>query len=406
MFNLREVVISITNRCNLKCRMCDIPLTATEELSTEKWKGVITDSASLGAKTIVFSGGEPLLREDIFELIRFVKKNNMKTCITTNGLLIDEKCACELKSAGIDVVNVSLEGPQRIHDYLRGKNSFERVLSALYNLKQHNIESTIATMVSSYNYRYLEFIVDTAIRYGSTTIKFQPFNTLFINNKNKGKHFFINHRQARELRGVINRAVSKCVKCGIALNPLSYLNTIPLYLSGKFKKGGNGCSALLSSSAITSDGSIYPCWVMTEDRYLIGSIKENRFINIWNSKRHKKLREDISSKGCKGCVMSCYDDIFGDDTVASKVIMNLKRVKGRGLKEYSKHAIKSIARRYRFYVSSRKSARDIVLRLKNLFKRKLFYNKDSLQYIEKDKIRKLLLDITEIKCMFESELKK
>ncbi len=386
--------------------MCDIPLTATEELSTEKWKGVIIDSASLGAKTIVFSGGEPLLREDIFELIRFVKKNNMKTCLTTNGLLINEKCAYELKSAGIDVVNVSLEGPQRIHDYLRGKDSFDRALSALYNLRQHNIESTIATMVSSYNYRYLEFIVDTAVRYGSTTIKFQPFSALFINNKNKGKHFFINHKQSRELRDIINRVVSKCVKSGIALSPLPYLNAIPLYLSGKFKKGGSGCSALLLSSAITSNGSIYPCWALTEDCYLIGSIKEDRFIDIWNSKRHKKLKENINSKGCKGCVMSCYDNIFGDDTVASKVIMNLKRVKGKGLKAYTKHIFKSIARRYRFYVSSRKSVHDIVLRLKNLFKRKLFYNKNSLQHLEKDKIKKVLLEIAEIKCMFESELKR
>lgn len=74
MLNLKEIIFSITNRCNLRCKMCDIPYGEIEELSTEQWMGVIKDASRLGAQTVVFSGGEPLLREDIFELISFTKK--------------------------------------------------------------------------------------------------------------------------------------------------------------------------------------------------------------------------------------------------------------------------------------------------------------------------------------------
>ena len=90
MPNPREIIISITNRCNLKCKMCDIPKNKIGELSTAQWKQVIKDAAASGARAIVFSGGEPLLREDIFELIDFTKNNSLGACLTSNGYLINE----------------------------------------------------------------------------------------------------------------------------------------------------------------------------------------------------------------------------------------------------------------------------------------------------------------------------
>ncbi len=111
---LNEVIISVTNRCNLRCRMCQIPLQSNGEMATEELKEIIRDAAGLNPNSIVFSGGEPLLRKDIFELISFVNQRKINTCLTSNGTLIDNEVARNLASSGIGVVNISIEGPENI----------------------------------------------------------------------------------------------------------------------------------------------------------------------------------------------------------------------------------------------------------------------------------------------------
>ena len=99
--------------------MCQIPQESTEELSTAQWKKAIEDISSLGVQTVVFSGGEPLLREDIFELISFTRNHHMNACLTSNGYLINKDVAFKLFRSGINVVNISIEGYKKANDYLR-----------------------------------------------------------------------------------------------------------------------------------------------------------------------------------------------------------------------------------------------------------------------------------------------
>ena len=144
----KEVIVSVTSRCNLRCRMCDIWKSKKKELTTEIWKRFIDDISAVGVKTIVFSGGEPLLRQDIFELIAYSREKKLNVCLTSNGTLIDNDIADKLLSSGIGVVNISLEGPSEVHNYLRGGGSFEKAVAALEKLRQRGIETTVATVVS------------------------------------------------------------------------------------------------------------------------------------------------------------------------------------------------------------------------------------------------------------------
>ena len=99
---LHEIILSLTNRCNLRCTMCQIPENGNEEeLGTEDVKTLIRDSLKLQPQGIVFSGGEPLLRNDIFELIAFAHSHEIKTCLTSNGTLIDERAARRLSGASL-----------------------------------------------------------------------------------------------------------------------------------------------------------------------------------------------------------------------------------------------------------------------------------------------------------------
>lgn len=406
MGRLKEVIISITNRCNSFCRMCDIPKKANSELSTEQWKKTIEDAFSLGASTMVFSGGEPLLREDIFELISFTKVQGLNACITSNGLAIKDTVAKKLSEAGVDVVNISVEGPQEIHDYLRGKGSFDKMKDAINNLKKYNIETTLATVISRYNYRYLDYIVGFANETGATTIKFQPFSTLFIRDKSRKCDFFISQEESKELKEIIKRIVSSCDKQRIATNPFSYLKKIPSYMSERNIKGSKGCQALWTTCPISVDGEIYPCWILTGKDKLIGSISEKRFSNIWNSQKHNSVREEIINKGCPGCMMSCYDNVFGRDSIERKIVINTEKIRKEGFFRYIRRFLIRLIKRFKFYSSYRGSFKTVAVRAIRGFKRRGILGKKIDLWVRKEEINRALQEIIAAKNRLKKEIMK
>lgn len=392
MSRLKEIILSITNRCNSKCRMCDIPLNKMEELSTSGWKRVIKDASLVGAETIVFSGGEPLLREDIFELISFARNNHINACLTSNGLLIDDEIAHRLSASGVGVVNVSVEGPEETHDYLRGKGTFKRVLSALENLSRHKIESTIATMVSRYNYQHLPFIIGLAKDYGATTVRFQPFNRIFIEDAEKEKDFLIEAKDIEKAKDIIERVIKLCGGFNIAANPVSYLRKLPFYLNGARPSPQNGCSALWSSCPVNAKGEAFPCWVVTDEDKVLGNVADEGLFKIWTSKRRSKIIKAISENGCPGCMMSCYDKVFGQDEL--KKFLSEKAAKLGDIRAYGRlmnrfiQLIRSqllyLKLRYNYYKSYRGSFGKVFARIfKNARRRREAGRIDNRNDIEK-----------------------
>jgi radical SAM protein with 4Fe4S-binding SPASM domain len=382
--------------------MCDIPQNRIDELSTFQWKQVIKDAASCGTRAIIFSGGEPLLREDIFELISFTKDNSMDACLTSNGYLIDNEVSGKFRRAGIDVVNISIEGPQRIHDYMRGKGMFEKAIIALENLRKHKIESTIATMVSRYNYKYLTYVGELARQYGVTTIKFQPFSKIFLSNQQGGENFLISDRKIEAIRQIIGRVIKFCNNHAIATNPAGYLEMIPFYLGRRHIKSNNGCGALEDSCPINPNGDIYPCWALADKDTLIGNLKEDSFLNIWDSPRRRSLIEKIKKEGCPGCMMSCYDDNFGKEALQRRIVMNVRRLQKKGAREYMRGILKKWAKRLKFYSSYRGSLKGIMNRIcGSLIKKKPVNVKPAQEEIDK-----AIKEIESAKQILEEELKR
>ncbi len=369
MLNLREVIFSITNRCNLRCRMCDIPSGKIEELSTDQWKKAINDSSRLGAQTVVFSGGEPLLREDIFELIFFAKKNNLNACVTSNGCLIDEQAASRLSASGANVVNISIEGTKGTHDYLRGSGSFDKAISALANLRKYKIEATIASTVSRYNYEDLLYVLEIAGECGATTVRLQPFNAIFLKDYARAGEFLIDKREIPKIEDLIQRFIDISQERKISTNPASYLFKIPAYLTGKKFRPDN-CGALRYSCPINSNGDIFPCWIEASHNKLIGNIREESLYGLWLSEKRRKLINSIIDNGCNGCLMSCYDEVFDrqllkeylfDKVKKMKKVTSYKRIRNKVLQSL-KSEITKLKLRYRFYASYRGSLINILKR--------------------------------------------
>jgi len=138
------MTFAITYRCQCRCVHCSAGYhrkTGVPELSTEEAKRLIDESQDLGITILAFTGGEPLLRDDIYELIGHVDKNKTLPIMFTNGLLLNEENAQKLADAGLYSIFVSLDSPYpEEHDSLRGmKGLFERAVEGIKLMKSKGV---------------------------------------------------------------------------------------------------------------------------------------------------------------------------------------------------------------------------------------------------------------------------
>ena len=125
------MVWNCTRTCNLKCEHCYAQSDGKlyPQLSTEEAKAMIDDLAAFGAPVLLFSGGEPTMRPDLLELIRYAKDSGMRVVISTNGTLITKELAAAFAEVGLSYVGVSFDGDPETHDRFRGvKGSFDRAI--------------------------------------------------------------------------------------------------------------------------------------------------------------------------------------------------------------------------------------------------------------------------------------
>lgn len=387
--------------------MCDIPYGKIEELSTDQWKDVIKNVSRLGAQTIVFSGGEPLLREDIFELISFTKKNSLNACVTSNGHLIDEQVALSLSASGVNVVNISIEGTKETHDFLRGVGSFDKAVSALANLRKYNIESTVASTVSKYNYEDLLYVLEVAKDSGATTVRLQPFNVIFLENYKRKNEFLIDKLDIQKIENIIKSFVDISKEYKISTNPVSYLFKIPAYLTGK-KFFTHNCGALWYSCPINPNGDVFPCWVEGANNKLIGNVQEESLYGLWLSEKRIKMVNTIINNGCNGCLMSCYDEAFDHNFFKKNIFNKVKKIKKltdyqrviNKIRQSLKSQITRLKLRYRFYASYRGS-------LTSILRRRLFGIFNKTRYSEKNNREEkeaILLEVNQVKKKLKKEI--
>lgn len=158
------VVWNITRICNLKCVHCynDSGVGKSfNDITTEKAKAVLDDLAEFGVPSVLFSGGEPLMRHDLFELIPYADSKGLRTVISTNGTLINENVAKKIKDGGVSYVGISLDGIGPINDKFRGVDgAFDMAVSGIRNCMAAGIRVGLRLTLTKRNVQDLERLFD------------------------------------------------------------------------------------------------------------------------------------------------------------------------------------------------------------------------------------------------------
>ncbi len=158
------VVWNCTQRCNLKCVHCYAQSEDRDyagEMSTEEAKVMIDDLAEFGAPVLLFSGGEPTIRKDLVELMKYAKSKGMRVVISTNGTLITEEKATQYAEVGLSYVGVSLDGGRETHDKFRGlPGSFDKAIAGIRNAKAAGIKVGLRMTINKRNWRDINELFD------------------------------------------------------------------------------------------------------------------------------------------------------------------------------------------------------------------------------------------------------
>ena len=343
----KHAQIIINNRCNARCKHCDIwkvdpRLSISEELTTEQWIKVVDELAELKVATCSISGGEPLLRKDIFEIARKLTENNIWVNITTNGSLLTQNIGKKLIIAGVNSLTISIDGTQPIHDTLRGLNfnKIMRSIEQLQSLKQTENSMTptihIASTVMNCNAQSIlelnDYLRDKYPEVGHS------FDSLY----SIGQSFFPEIGSERFFAGTLDIVAEKPTTetfnrflLGVRARPYlrylrKYLELMRKYCFGEINYPSilHPCLAGLFNIVITHKGEVVPCcsWSNTGS---VGNVKNGSLKDLWFSKQFYERRKQIFKGECPGCWVSTYARTSSEiwlGTIVSKLWNKYKRI--------------------------------------------------------------------------------
>jgi radical SAM protein with 4Fe4S-binding SPASM domain len=296
--------LALTYNCNNNCYFCYTggPRKMTE-LSTADWKKVIDKIWDNGIPQIVFTGGEPTLRDDLVELIEHSKE--FVTGLVTNGRLLTS-LAGQLNQAELDYVQVSLESHlPEVHDKMVGvKGAWKETRDGIMEALKNYLAVITNTTLTRDNLALFPDLIQAGSQLGLTMM---ACNTLICSGRGT-----CSKKDAgvplEDLKSVLSKAVEKAQKVGVKLewySPTCYKQFNPL----DFGFGVKACSAAQYNMTVEPDGSVIPCQSWFKEK--LGNILKDRWNDIWNHPVATGFRDKAYLKGrkeCEGCeyLHQCY----------------------------------------------------------------------------------------------------
>lgn len=311
--NLRLVAWEVTRNCNLSCIHCRAAATRgpyTGEIETPSALQLLDQIAEIGNPIIILTGGEPLLRPDIFEIARYGTDTGLRMVMAPNGTLITEAIAKQMADAGIKRISISLDGSSKeSHDKFRGVDgAFEGALRGLEKAREAGIEFQINTTITRANLDQITEIQELAENLGAVA-----HHIFLLVPTGRGKYIVDQEIDADEYEETLNWFYDQNKKTDMQLKA----TCAPHYYrilrqraradgeTVTFKTHGldavsRGCLGGTGFCFISHRGIVQPCGFLSLD---CGDIAETSFVDIWkNSEIFLSLRDFDNLKGkCGDC---------------------------------------------------------------------------------------------------------
>ncbi len=301
------VHVEVIAACNLTCTHCFAGhLPRKTELTTKELDRVFGELAALGSFRIGLTGGEPLLRKDLLDVIDAALAHGLHPCLTTNGTLLDERMARELGRRELVWINVSLEGARaESNDRVRGDGVFDAVVGKLRDVGRH-MRFTLAFTITRDTADEVEACAALARELGAHTAVFRPVYPVGIARA---------HPELAPTFAQYTGALARLGGTGCDVHPIDSFSPTARVETQAVTYRGPGCGAANLVASISATGDVNPCSFLGS-AFESGNVRDRSFQEIWNAGHaFRKLREASGEfpGGCRARALAAHGDAFARD---------------------------------------------------------------------------------------------
>ena len=302
--SLKSLFLHLTNRCNLSCKHCYVYEAGDNgEMDTKTIFSLIDQLAYQGGSAITISGGEPLLRKDIREIFSHAGEK-LSVRLLTNGLLMDKSIVQEMARLGMHV-QVSLDGSNAlIHDQIRGKGTFSRLMEDIRLLKENGLKDrlNLCTTIMKHNLNNVQQIIELANELSIKYVRFLPLRRV-----GKARQLWneinadVGMKEYEDLyEYIFFQAMKKYPSIEISSGLSGFVPSVP-----KDEPSGIWCP-IGKNLVITAQGDCYPCVLFMTDEYYLGNVREKTLTQICESPVLQKLILEVEARRlsiekCRDC---------------------------------------------------------------------------------------------------------
>ncbi|MFQ5999483.1 MAG: radical SAM protein [Candidatus Bathyarchaeia archaeon] len=341
-----EIVWNLTYSCNLRCKHCyeDAGFRRPELTTDQAFAAIdnLSKTADVGLPALSFSGGEPLVRKDFFEVVAYAKKKIPYISLATNGTLLTKDNVKKLKEVGVDYVEISLDGAsKKVHESFRVvPGCFEKTMEGIRNCIDEDIDTCIATTAHKANLHEIPKIMELAEKLGARFMHFNyiptgrakehieldlsPEERLFL-LKTMGKkilNLYLKAKEEEEKTGKtkisVDKIFSTCPQFASVVKKLAKEKGEGFTVSAHYaaKKGVEnvanflgGCGAGRLYVGLEPNGDIKPCvFFPTNKDTILGNILEDNFEYVWDNDEFLwklRTRENLENYKIDGYTIGC-----------------------------------------------------------------------------------------------------
>lgn len=347
------VCIKLTNACNLRCRMCGQPREGhlpgdakyapapffRHKVELETYKRVLDELAGVHPNIYLW-GGEPFMYKELFELIKYAKLRNFTVQINTNGLYL-RKYAQEIVESGLDDLIVSIDGPEEVHDQVRGLKGTYKLLKegieAIQRIKQEQGMRypviRVRGTISPYNFEHIYGLMDVTRDLGADSLHFnwtwfatrqtgeayqkmmkQVFDTDAVSWIPFETDVILDPERERKYDGIKRELLkfqNNKFELPVSMSPFVKPEQVQSYYENIYETFGNKtCLSVYVKSYILPNGDVTPCPDFPD--YICGNINEQKFLDIWNGERYRKWRLELKKSDLFPSCYRCCDLFLSD----------------------------------------------------------------------------------------------
>ena len=320
--NPRPVVVwNCTRQCNLSCLHCYASANNQKspgEMDSTAGKAFINDLADFGVPVLLLSGGEPLMRKDLFEMISLARERGLRLGLSTNGTLITDEVARKISNLGFAEVGISLDGIGAINDHFRGKEgAYQAALNGIRSCIALGLRVSLRLTITRFNYQEIPAIFQLIEEEGVNRVCF--YHLAYSGRGSGLQNDDIDHSQTRSVVDTICERTVDLHRRGLSKEVLTVSNHADgayLYLKLKEqdperadkvlkllkKNGGNNTGIRIA--AVDDRGNVHPdqfWW-----HYSLGNVQERKFGDIWSDTSEPLLgglknRQGLLKGRCSRC---------------------------------------------------------------------------------------------------------